>query len=62
MSGTGTPEAGGFSYRELMEWVLELKKYNIIGADIVELAPDLDITKGSTAKASKLIREVLNIL
>lgn len=62
MSGTGTPEAGGFSYRELMEWVLELKKYNIIGADIVELAPDLDITKVSTATACKLIREVLNIL
>ena len=62
MSGTGTPEAGGFSYRELMEWILELKKYNIIGADIVELAPDLDITKVSTATACKLIREVLNIL
>lgn len=62
MSGTGTPEAGGFSYRELMEWVLELKKYNIIGADIVELAPDLDITRVSTATACKLIREVLNIL
>ena len=62
MSGTGTPEAGGFSYREFMEWVLELKKYNIIGADIVELAPDLDITRVSTATACKLIREVLNIL
>ena len=62
MSGTGTPEAGGFSYRELMEWVLELKKYNIIGADIVELAPDLDITRVSTATACKLIRETLNIL
>lgn len=62
MSGTGTPEAGGFSYRELMKWVLELKKYNIIGADIVELAPDLDITRVSTATACKLIREVLNIL
>ena len=62
MSGTGTPEAGGLSYRELMEWILELKKYNIIGADIVELAPDLDPTKVSTATACKLIREVLNIL
>ena len=62
MSGTGTPEAGGLSYRELMEWILELKKYNIVGADIVELAPDLDPTKVSTATACKLIREVLNIL
>ncbi len=62
MSGTGTPEAGGFTYKELMNWILELKKYNVIGADIVELAPDLDITKVSTATACKLIREVLNIL
>ncbi len=62
MSGTGTPEAGGLTYKELMQWVVELKNYNIIGADIVELAPDLDITKVSTATACKLIREVLNIL
>lgn len=62
MSGTGTPEAGGFTYKELMNWIVELKKYNIIGADIVELAPDYDITKVSTATACKLIREVLNIL
>lgn len=62
MSGTGTPEAGGLTYKELMQWIVELKNYNIIGADIVELAPDLDITKVSTATACKLIREVLNIL
>ena len=62
MSGTGTPEAGGLTYTELMRWILELKNYKIIGADIVELAPDLDITKVSTATACKLIREVLNIL
>ena len=62
MSGTGTPEAGGLTYKELMEWIVELKNYNIIGADVVELAPDYDITKVSTATACKLIREVLNIL
>ena len=62
MSGTGTPEAGGLNYKELMEWILELKNYNVIGADIVELAPDLDPTKVSTATACKVIREVLNIL
>lgn len=62
MSGTGTPEAGGLTYKEFMKWIVELKKYNIIGADVVELAPDLDITKVSTATACKLIREVLMIL
>lgn len=62
MSGVGTPEAGGMTYRELMEWIVYLKDFNIIGADIMELAPDIDITKTSTATACKLIREVLMIL
>ena len=62
MSGVGTPEAGGITYKELMEWIVYLKDFNIIGADIMELAPDIDITKTSTATACKLIREVLNLL
>lgn len=62
MSGVGTPEAGGFTYNELMEWLLYLKDFNIIGADIMELAPDIDITKTSTATCCKLIREVLMLL
>ncbi len=62
MSGVGTPEAGGLTYKELMEWLLYLKDFNIVGADIMELAPDIDITKTSTATACKLIREVLNLL
>ncbi|MBE7705971.1 MAG: agmatinase [Cyanobacteria bacterium SIG30] len=59
MRGTGTPEAGGLTYRELLRWLCELKKYNIIGADVVELAPDIDPSKVSTASACTLIREVL---
>ena len=39
-----------------------LKDFNIIGADIMELAPDVDITKTSTATCCKLIREVLMLL
>ena len=62
MSGVGTPEAGGMTYKELMNWIVYLKDFNIIGADIMELAPDIDITKTSTATACKLIREVLMIL
>ncbi len=59
MSGVGTPEAGGMTYCELMDWILYLKDFNIAGADIMELAPDIDTTKTSTATACKLIREVL---
>lgn len=62
MSGVGTPEAGGFSYLELMDWLLYLKNFNIIGADIMELSPDIDPTKTSTATACKLVREVLCLL
>ncbi len=62
MSGVGTPEAGGMTYKELMDWIIYLKDFNIIGADIMELAPDIDITKTSTATACKLIREVLMLL
>ncbi len=59
MSGTGTPEAGGLSYNELMDWFKELKGLNIIGADVVELSPHYDTSGVSTAVASKVIRELL---
>lgn len=62
MSGVGTPEAGGLTYLELMDWLTYLKDFNIIGADIMELAPDIDTTKVSTATACKLVREVLMLL
>jgi len=62
MCGVGTPEAGGMSYNELIGWLKYLKSFNIAGIDIVELAPDIDTSKNSTALACKLIRECLMIL
>lgn len=62
MSGVGTPEAGGLNYLELINWLKYLKDFNIVGLDIMELAPDIDITKVSTATACKLIRETLTLL
>lgn len=59
MSGTGTPEAGGLTFNEFMDWMLELKDLNIVGADVVELAPHYDSTGVSTAVAAKVIREML---
>ncbi len=61
MSGVGTPEAGGLTYLELVEWLKYLKDFNIVGIDVMELAPDIDSTKTSSATACKLIREVLSI-
>ena len=59
MCGTGTPEAGGFTFNELLGWFKYLSKFNIIGADVVELAPDYDASGASTAVATKVIRELL---
>ena len=59
MPGTGTPEAGGFTFQELMNWFKELADLNIIGADVVELSPHYDASGASTAVASKVIRELL---
>ena len=62
MSGTGTPEAGGFTFNQLIDWFDYLKNFDIIGADVVELAPDYDASGVSTAVATKVIRELLMIM
>lgn len=62
MPGTGTPENGGMQFNELMQWFEYLKKFDIIGADVVELAPDYDASGVSTAAASKVIRELLMVM
>ncbi len=62
MPGTGTPEVGGLQFNELIGWFKYLKDFNIVGADVVELAPDYDASGASTAVATKVIRELLMIL
>lgn len=59
MSGTGTPEPGGLTFNQLIDWLLEFKDCNIVGADILELSPHYDPTGVSTQTAAKVIREVL---
>ena len=57
--GTGTPEAGGVSFMQLLEAILLVGKCNIVGMDVNELAPMLDTSGVSTATACKVVREVL---
>ena len=57
--GTGTPEAGGVTFKELMFAVEEVAKLNIVGFDVNELSPVYDQTGRSTALACKLLREIL---
>jgi len=64
MSGTGTPEAGGITYRELEDFFLLLRDadVDIVGADVVELSPGHDPSGVSTATACKVLREMALIL
>ena len=58
--GTGTPEAGGFGYRQLVGDVVRIcGQLNVVGVDNVELAPTLDPTGRSTALACTFLRESL---
>lgn len=58
--GTGTPEAGGMTYKELLGALSLFEKLNhIVGADIVELSPQLDVSGASTAVACKTLRELI---
>lgn len=57
--GTGTPEAGGVSFIQLLNAVREISKLNIVGFDVSELSPVYDQTGRSTALACKLLREIL---
>ena len=57
--GTGTPEAGGISFLQLLEAMRRVAECNIVGADVNELAPMLDASGVSTATACKVLRELL---
>ena len=58
--GTGTQEAGGFGYRQLVDDMVRICKHlNLVGIDNVELNPGLDPTGRSTALACKFLREEL---
>ncbi len=58
-SGTGTPEAGGVTFLQLINSLQAVSSLNIIGADVVELSPHYDHSGASTAVACKVLREVL---
>ena len=57
--GTGTPEAGGVSFLELLKAIRTVSQANLVGAGVNELAPMLDASGVSTATACKVLRELL---
>ena len=57
--GTGTPEAGGVSFPQLLGAIRTVSEANVVGADVNELAPMLDASGASTAVAAKVLRELI---
>jgi len=57
--GTGTPEAGGVTFMELLGALQMVSKCNVVGADVNELSPMLDTSGASTALACKVVRELI---
>lgn len=57
--GTGTPEAGGVNFLELLEGIRKVTSLNIVAADLNELSPIYDQSGASTALACKVLRELL---
>ena len=57
--GTGTPEAGGIGFQDLLTAIQKVCTLQVVGADVNELAPMLDASGASTAMACKIVREFL---
>lgn len=59
--GTGTPEAGGMSSRELLEVVRSLDRVNLVGVDIVEVSPAYDHAEITAIAAANVTWEFLSV-
>ena len=57
--GTGTPEPGGASSRELLKAIHLLGHCNVVGFDIVEISPALDLPQITALLGAKLMREAI---
>lgn len=57
--GTGTPEAGGLTWKALLEALLCFKGRDVAAFDVCELSPHYDHSGVSTALACKTLREML---
>jgi agmatinase len=60
--GTGTPEAGGLTSRELLHTLRALVGCNVVGADIVEVSPPYDHAEMTGIAAAHVGYELLSVL
>ncbi len=57
--GTGTPEPGGISAKEMIEAVHIMRGLKVVGLDIVEIAPVFDQSERTALLGAKIIREAI---
>jgi len=60
--GTGTPEAGGMTSRELLRMLRALNDLNVVGADVVEVAPAYDHAQVTGIAASHVVYELVTLM
>lgn len=60
--GTGTPEAGGLTSRELLGFVRSFATQNVVGADVVEVAPAYDHAEITGIAAAHVAYELLSVM
>ena len=62
LPGTGTPEPGGFLWRDFAAVVDVLRGHRLVAADVVELAPQLDSSGVSSVLAAKVTRSLILLM
>jgi guanidinopropionase len=60
--GTGTPEIGGITTREAQQLLRGLSGLNIIGGDVVEVAPQYDATTNTAQAGAQMLFEILSLM
>jgi agmatinase len=60
--GTGTPEIGGFTTREVLELIRGMKGINLVGGDVVEVAPQYDPTTNTAQAGAQVLFEILSLM
>jgi agmatinase len=60
--GTGTPEVGGLTTREVLELLRGFKGVNLVGGDMVEVAPQYDANTTTAQAGAQVLFEILSLL
>ncbi len=57
--GTGCPEPGGVTFRELAMFLYSLRGLHVVALDVMEVSPTFDAANITAAAAAKLVREAI---